>query len=133
MSETTAPAVSRQATRALQVANHVRRERAKLKTRIANGDLAAADIILSSPHEIDTMPVAQLLASQRGWGQTRSRAALLRLGVREDKRIGSLTARQRNAIASLLDRQRPPRRDQRAVTAPRERRAIPPEQVARLP
>ena len=104
MSETTAPAASRQAARALQLANHVRGARAKLKTRIANGDLAAAEVILSSPPEIDSMPVAQLLASQRGWCQTRSRAVLSRAGVREDKRIGSLTVRQRTAIASLLAR-----------------------------
>lgn len=107
MSETTAPAVRRQATRALQLANHVRRARAKLKTRIADGDLSAADIILTSPPELDSMPVAQLLASQRGWGETRSRAVLLRAGIREDKRIGSLTPRQRSLIASLLLRRVP--------------------------
>lgn len=101
MSETAAP-VSRQAARALELANHVRRARARLKTRIANGDLAAADVIQISPPELDGMPVAQLLASQRGWGEIRSRAVLARAGVREDKRIGSLTPRQRNQIASLL-------------------------------
>jgi hypothetical protein len=49
------------------------------------------------------MPVAQLLASQRGsWGEARSRAFLAQVAVREDKSIGWLTERQRRAVASLL-------------------------------
>ena len=50
------------------------------------------------------MPVAQLLASQRGWGEARSRAFLAQVAVREDKSIGSLTERQRRAVAALLTR-----------------------------
>jgi ribosomal protein S13 len=50
------------------------------------------------------MPIVQLLASQRGWGKRGSRAFLAQVAVREDKSIGSLTERQRRAIASLLTR-----------------------------
>ena len=48
------------------------------------------------------MPIAQLLASQRGWGEARARAFLAQVAVREDRSIGSLTERQRRAVAALL-------------------------------
>ena len=79
-------------------------ENSKLKRLVADGSVAAAELILSCPHEIAGMPVAQLLASQRGWGEVRCRTFLLQLSLREDKSIGSLTERQRRAVASQLTR-----------------------------
>jgi hypothetical protein len=101
MSETTAAARSQPA-EALQLANRVRRERSELKTQIAGGQVSAAEVVLTCPAEIATMPIVQLLRSQRGWGEVRSRAFLAQVAVREDKSIGSLTERQRWAIASRL-------------------------------
>jgi hypothetical protein len=96
------PAASSQPAQALQLANGVRRARSLLKARVADGQLAAAEVILNPPSEAASMPVAQLLASQRGWGEARSRAFLAQVAVREDKSVGSLTERQRRAVASLL-------------------------------
>lgn len=104
MSEMTARAACPQPVRALELANRVRRARAELKARIADGQLSVAEVVLTCPPEAATMPVAQLLASQRGWGDVRSRAFLAQLAVREDKPIGSLTDRQRRAVASRLAR-----------------------------
>jgi hypothetical protein len=97
-------ASSQQPVQALQLANRVRRARSMLKARVANGQLAAAEVILTPPFEAASMPVAQLLASQRGWGEARSRAFLAQVAVREDKPIGSLTERQRRDVASQLTR-----------------------------
>ena len=91
-----------QPVRALQLANRVRHARAELKARVADGQLAAADVILTCPGEVAGMPVGQLLASQRGWGDARCGAFLAQVGVRENKPIGSLTERQRRAVAALL-------------------------------
>ena len=96
------PAASSQPAQALQLANGVRRARSLLKARVADGQLAAGEVILVCPSELASMPIAQLLASQRGWGEARSRAFLAQVAVREDKSIGSLTERQRRAVASLL-------------------------------
>jgi len=96
------PAASSQPAQALQLANGVRRARSLLKARVADGQLAAGEVILNPPSEAASMPVAQLLASQRGWGEARSRAFLAQVAVREDKAIGSLTEHQRRAVASLL-------------------------------
>jgi hypothetical protein len=97
-------AESSQPVQALQLANRVRRARSMLKVRVANGQLAAAEVILTSPSEAASMQVVQLLASQRGWGEARSRALLAQVAVPENKSIGSLTERQRWAVASQLTR-----------------------------
>ena len=94
---------------ALQRANRIRIARSELKARIADGQASAAEIILTLPPEVANMPVAQLLASQHGWGKVRSRALLAQVAVRENKSIGSLTDRQRNAVASLLTPESPVR------------------------
>ena len=110
------PAASSQPARALQLANRVRRARSMLKARVANGQLAAAEVILAPPSEAASMPVAQLLASQRGWGEARSRVFLAQLAVAEDKSIGSLTERQRQAAASQLTRAVAPAEPIRALS-----------------
>ena len=95
--------------RALHLANRVRRARSDLKSRIADGQLSAAEVILTCPSEMASMPIAELLASQHGWGEVRTRAFLNRVQLPEGKLVGSLTDRQRHAVASLLTRQSPAR------------------------
>lgn len=104
MSKLTTLAVDPQPLRALQLANRVRRARSELKTQIADGQVSAAEVILTCPSEVESMPICQLLESQRGWGEVRSRSFLGQLAVREDKSLGSLTERQRRAVASVLSR-----------------------------
>jgi hypothetical protein len=87
---------------ALQRANEVRLARAELKRRIAYGDTSAAEVVLSSPWEVDTMAVAELLMSQRRWGHTRARRFLAAIPMAETKTIGSMTERQRQTLASML-------------------------------
>lgn len=98
----TDPAAVPQAIRALQLANQVRAARAQLKTRVAAGELNAAEVILTCPFGTSGMPIVKLLNSQRGWGQARCRGFLARVPLDGQKQIGSLTERQRRAIASLL-------------------------------
>jgi hypothetical protein len=48
------------------------------------------------------MAVADLLMSQRRWGQTRSRKFLAQIPMSEQKTIGSMTDRQRRTLAAML-------------------------------
>jgi hypothetical protein len=48
------------------------------------------------------MSVSDLLMSQKRWGRTRCRRLLVSLGVPENKQIGTLTERQRLALAAVL-------------------------------
>lgn len=88
--------------RALQRANAVRLARADLKRRVAEGDVSVADVILSSPWEAESMTVFDLLTSQKRWGGTRCRKLLQCVLIPENKTIGSMTDRQRRALAELL-------------------------------
>jgi hypothetical protein len=99
---------------ALQRANHVRLARAALKRRIAEGELAVAEVVLSCPPEVAGMAVCDLLMSQRRWGRTRCRKFLGAIPLAENKTIGSMTDRQRRALASML----PPRRSQAHAAEP---------------
>ncbi|HEX8204502.1 MAG TPA: hypothetical protein VF587_00435 [Solirubrobacteraceae bacterium] len=87
---------------ALSRANQVRLARAQLKRRVACGAITVADVILESPWEAESMTVADLLMSQRRWGITRCRKVLAQIPVSETKTVGSLTDRQRRALAVLL-------------------------------
>jgi hypothetical protein len=88
--------------RALERANEVRLARAELKRRVALGDADVAEVILECPWEAESMAVADLLTSQRRWGQTRCRKFLSQLPMSEKKTIGSMTERQRRALAAML-------------------------------
>jgi hypothetical protein len=88
--------------RALEHANRVRLARAELKRRIAAGDVLVPDIVLESPWEARSMELSELLMSQKRWGRERCRRLLLALGIPENKQIGTLTDRQRAALAAML-------------------------------
>lgn len=91
--------------RALQRANKVRLARAELKRRIAAGEISASEVILTCPWEADSMPVADVLMSQRRWGHTRCRNFLAGVPMSEKKTVGSMTQRQRRALSEMLGAQ----------------------------
>ena len=88
--------------RALEYANRVRLARARMKPSIAAGKLSAADVVVTCPWQAHTMAISDLLMSQKRWGRTRCRRLLMSLGVPENKQIGTLTDRQRLALAAVL-------------------------------
>jgi hypothetical protein len=87
---------------ALELANRVRLARADLKRRVATGQLEAAEVIVTCPWEAESMGIGDLLMSQRRWGRTRCRKFLGTIQMSENKRIGTLTDRQRRTLAALL-------------------------------
>jgi hypothetical protein len=87
---------------ALARANRVRLARAELKRSIARGEIEAADVVRDCPWETESMTLAELLTSQRRWGRTRARKFLLGLALNENKRLGTLTTRQRALLSSEL-------------------------------
>jgi hypothetical protein len=94
---------------ALEQANRVRLARARLKARVTAGELSAAEVIVRCPMEAETMDVSDLLLSQRRWGRTRCRRFLATIPISENKKIGSMTDRQRRTLAGLLSANAPGR------------------------
>src|ERR687893_1753548 len=97
--------------RALEYANRVRLARARMKRSIGSGELAAAEVILSCPWQAHSMSISDLLMSQKRWGRTRCRRLLMSLSVPENKQVGTLTDRQRIALASVLTQKNAPAGD----------------------
>jgi len=87
---------------ALARANRVREARAELKRSVATGDVEASEVILDCPWEAESMTLAELLTSQRRWGRTRARKFVAGLALAENKRLGTLTSRQRQLLAAAL-------------------------------
>ena len=98
----TATAPAQQHMEALKQANRVRLARAELKRRVAEGEVSAAAVVLGCPWEAESMTIADLLTSQHRWGKTRCRRFLSSVPMLETKRIGSMTERQRHALAAQL-------------------------------
>src|SRR5919202_6164858 len=102
MGESAMPTAAPQHLRALHHANRVRLPRAELKRRVAAEDTSAAEVVLNCPWEAASMEISDLLMAQRRWGRARCRRLLLSLGLPENKHVGTLTTRQRQALAALL-------------------------------
>jgi hypothetical protein len=88
--------------RALARANRVRLARAELKRQVAEGEVSVAEIVLDCPWEAESMAIADLLMSQHRWGRTRCRRFLASIPMSETKTVGSMTERQRRALAAQL-------------------------------
>jgi hypothetical protein len=111
---------------ALEYANRVRLARARMKRRVAAGELSAAEVILSCPWQAHSMSVSDLLMSQKRWGRARCRRLLVALGVPENKQIGTLTERQRLALAAVLAAKNAPAGNSVATAQPAEAKRVPP-------
>lgn len=88
--------------RALKRANEVRLARAELKRDVSAGEVCVADVVLTAPWEAESMTISDLLTAQRRWGHTRCRRFLQAVPMSETKTIGTMTDRQRRAIATML-------------------------------
>lgn len=89
---------------ALERANRVRLARASLKRAVAGGDMSAAEVISECPWEAESMTLSELLRSQPRWGRTRTRKLLSALGLSENKRLDTLTDRQRTLLVEKLSK-----------------------------
>jgi hypothetical protein len=87
---------------ALERANRVRLARAELKRSIARGEVEASSVVRECPWETESMTLAELLTSQRRWGRTRARKFLVAVALSENKRLGTLTERQRSLLSTAL-------------------------------
>src|SRR3954452_23117850 len=100
--DATATAPAPQHMRALAQANRVRLARAELKRQVSDGEAEVAGIVLECPWEAESMTTADLLMSQHRWGRTRCRRFLASIPMLETKTVGSMTERQRHALAAQL-------------------------------
>jgi hypothetical protein len=101
---------AQQQLQALRQANRVRLARAELKRKVAAGEVSVAEVVTDCPWEAGSMEIGDLLRSQRRWGAARCRRLLVSVGLAENKQVGTLTDRQRNLLAAVLEAAAPPGR-----------------------
>ncbi len=89
--------------RALEQANRVRLARAELKRQVADGETTVAEVVRTCPWAVERMAIAELLMSQHRWGRQRCRRFLAQFPLSETKTVGSMTERQREALAAGLE------------------------------
>lgn len=92
-----------QCMQALARANEVRLARARLKREVGAATRSAIEVVRDVPWEAETMPIGELLCSQRRWGRARSRKLLMSIHLSEAKPLGSLTPRQRRLLVGALE------------------------------
>ncbi len=102
MGETAVVDAGHQHLRALEHANRVRLARAEIKRNIASGRLGVVEVIVDCPWQVESMSISDLLMSQKRWGRARCRRLLTSIGIPENKPVGTLTDRQRSAVANVL-------------------------------
>ena len=88
---------------ALQRANDVRSDRAKLKRDLKAGRKSAAAQLLDPPEWLRSAKVIELLLAVPKWGRVKAQKALRDAGVSPSKTIGGLSRRQRVELVRALD------------------------------
>lgn len=87
---------------ALESANRVRLFRAELKRDVAAGRITVAAVIIATPADAENLTLFELLQARRRWGRKRALKFLNAHAIGETKTLGSLTDRQRMALARAL-------------------------------
>lgn len=90
---------------ALAKANRVRLERAEIKRDIYAGKRKASNVLLMPQSCMWSIPILELLRSQRRWGRMRSLKLLSKMAISESRRLGQLSERQRRILSEHLQRE----------------------------
>lgn len=91
---------------ALKHANHIRLSRAQLKREVRAGERAAEDVVLDLPPYCKRMRVMELLRAHRYWGVGKCKQVMDEADVSEIRTLGTLTMRQRQALAEAITRRK---------------------------
>jgi hypothetical protein len=89
---------------ALEKANHVRTERAKLKKDIKARRIHLVSLIQNPPQYLYTMKVFDLILAAPKYGRVKTNKILVQCRISPSKTVGGLSERQRFEIVSLLRR-----------------------------
>ena len=89
---------------ALQRANAIRTERAKLKRDLKAGRVSIHDLLTAPPEYLETAKVFDILLAVPKYGRVKANKILQACRISPSKTIGGLSERQRNELVSLLRR-----------------------------
>jgi len=97
------PSRNPQTMEALDRANAIRKERARIKTMVAKGEESVITLLRAKPDVLRNMRVAELICAQSKWGEHNARKVLNSVLLNFDKRCGELTDRQIKLICWAIE------------------------------
>jgi hypothetical protein len=89
---------------ALQRANEIRTQRAKLKRDLKGGRVSIHDLLLQPPAYLETAKVFDMLLAVPKYGRVKVNKVLSQCRISPSKTIGGLSERQRSELVSALRR-----------------------------
>jgi hypothetical protein len=104
MSITIPPASDDQRRVALDRANEIRCDRARLKRDLKGGRRNVIEVMIEPPECALTMRIIDLLIAAPRLGRVKANKALSRAAISPSKTVGSLTERQRVELAYIVHR-----------------------------
>lgn len=87
---------------ALQTANRIRVERAKLKQALKAGSVSVLDVLREPDGYVMSMKVEQLLLALPKFGEVKARRVLIDCRISATKTVGGLSWRQRDELIARL-------------------------------
>lgn len=87
---------------ALKRANDIRTERARLKERLRNGEVAIHEVLADPPACAHTAKVLDLVMAAPKYGRVKANKLLERCRVSSSKTVNGLTPRQRKELLDML-------------------------------
>jgi hypothetical protein len=89
---------------ALQRANEIRTQRAKLKRDLKGGRVSIHDLLLQPPAYLETAKVFDMLLAVPKYGRVKVNKVLSQCRISPSKTIGGLSERQRSELVNALRR-----------------------------
>lgn len=89
---------------ALENANKIRTQRAKLKKDLKRGLASLHDLLLEPPEYLDTCKVFDILLATPKYGRVKANKVLNQCRISPSKTVGGMSQRQRTELVSMLRR-----------------------------
>lgn len=103
----TIPALTAEQRKAsLEKAMRMRKERASIRAKLAEGTYSVSDVIYfadSADQAAAGMRVKQMINALPGYGLKRTQALMQQIGIADNKRVGGLGRNQAQALIAKLD------------------------------
>ena len=90
--------------RALELANEIRTQRAKLKRDLKAGKISIDQLLLSPPEWLGSAKVFDIILAVPKYGRVKVNRVLNQFRISPSKKIGGLSVRQRAELVTCLRR-----------------------------
>lgn len=88
---------------ALEQANKIRLGKAQIKRNLRDGIVTIPELVSESPHELNNIPLYEVLTAMTHWGRHRVMRVFDKLDCSEGIKFGALTERQKKILIEVFN------------------------------